>query len=116
MGKRVFALLLGRESRPVTLWVRDPAKASPFPALARQRTYLPGHPLPESVEVTADLDRVARCRHLILAVPSQALRSVWTHLAPLLVPDHTVVNTAKGIEVETALRLSQVLLQVPSTR
>lgn len=109
-----LALLLGRENRQVTLWVREPAKAD---ALSRSRvneTYLPGHALPESVEVTADLARVASRLHLILAVPSQALRSVWTDLAPLLTPDHTVVNAAKGIEVSTTLRLSEVLLGVPS--
>lgn len=109
-----LALLLAREGRPVTLWARDPAKASVLAKTRVNEAYLPGHRLPEAVEITSDLRRVARCSYLILAVPSQALRGIWTQLAPFVRDDHTVLNAAKGIEVATGLRLSQVLLQVPS--
>lgn len=106
-----LALMLARQGKRVVLWVRDAARAS---RLARSRIndpYLPGHALPELVEVTADLKTVAEPRHLILAVPSQALRSVWERMMPWVRPDHSVVNAAKGIEIATGRRLSEVLLE-----
>lgn len=109
-----LALLLAREGRRVTLWARDPAKACALAATRVNEWYLPGHRLPDEVEITADLVRVARSPYLILAVPSQVLRRVWQKLAPYVQDAHTVLNVAKGIEVATGLRLSQVLLQVPS--
>lgn len=109
-----LALMLGRERRSVVLWARDPAKASALAAARVNQAYLPGYWLPEAVEVTSDLKRVTRCPHLILAVPSQSLRSVWTQLVPWIRSEHAVLNAAKGIEVSTGQLLSQVLLEAPS--
>lgn len=109
-----LALLLARAGRKVTLWARDPAKAQ---RLARHRvneTYLPGHRLPETVDVTSQLAEAAQNEAIILAVPSQAVRALWTQLAPLITGRHSILNAAKGIEVATSLTLSQVLLEGPS--
>src|SRR5690606_35328045 len=56
------------------------------------------------------LEEVALLPFLIRAVPSQGLRSVWERLSPYITPMHSVVNTAKGIEIATGRRLSEVLL------
>lgn len=110
-----LALLLTRAGHPVTLWVRDPHRAQELAATRVNEAYLPGHRLPETVEVTSDLRQVARHEELILAVPSQALRAIWTQLSPHVTHRHRILNAAKGIEVSTALRLSEVLLHIPSS-
>ena len=100
-----LALLLGRETGRSTLWVREPAKAD---ALSRSRvneTYLPGHALPESVEVTADLARVAQPPP---SDPGSPIPGLAKRLDGPRTPSHSrrtrVVNAAKGIEVSTTLR------------
>jgi len=105
-----LSILLARRGRRVALWARDPAKAERLRTTRVNETYLPGHRLPEAVEVTSELEEVARLPFLILAVPSQGLRSVWERLSPYITPMHSVVNTAKGIEIATGRRLSEVLL------
>ena len=104
-----LAVLLARKGFDVTLWSRRSEHARELEQARENKAYLPGVPLPESVRITCDLREVARCSRLILAVPSQALRSLWERLRPLLGAGAAVLNTAKGLEAETGLRLSQVL-------
>ncbi|HNX92704.1 MAG TPA: NAD(P)H-dependent glycerol-3-phosphate dehydrogenase, partial [Syntrophomonas sp.] len=49
---------------------------------------------------------------LVLSVPSQVLRSVLQKLQPYIPVDAYIVNTAKGLEVSTGMRLSQVVKEV----
>lgn len=51
-------------------------------------------------------------RMVVLAVPSQAVREVLQLLRPLYQPKTILVNTAKGIEITSGMRLSQVAVDV----
>lgn len=104
-----LAVLVARKGIDVTLWSRRSEHVSELEARRENLTYLPGVRLPESVRVTSRLEEVARCDRLILAVPSQALRALWTRLRPLLGSEAAVLNAAKGLEAGTGLRLSQVI-------
>lgn len=104
-----LAVMLARHGHAVTLWARRPAHAASLVKTRTNEVYLPNIMLPPSIRVTAELADVPACPHIILAVPSQALRQTWQRLAPLLGPKHTVANAAKGLEIATGLRLSQVL-------
>jgi len=60
----------------VTLWTRDPAHAADLASTRENLRYLPGHRLPASVAVDADLGRCLHGAGLILAVvPTGALAS-----------------------------------------
>lgn len=107
-----LAVLLAKKGFEVVLWARRSEHVSELRTARENKAYLPGVPLPETVQVTGDLHEVAECRRLILAVPSQALRSLWERLRPLLNGDAAVLNAAKGLEARTGLRLSQVLEEV----
>ncbi len=104
-----LALLEARAGHVVTLWTRRAEGAAEI-ARSRRSPGLPGVDLPDAVTVTATLARaVAAAEVLILAVPAQSVRALARDLASLLPPSLPVVNAAKGLEVATGLRLTEVL-------
>ena len=73
------------------------------------RQYLPDILFPELLDITSDLSgAVKNASVVVLAVPSQAVRSL-SQACFLLSPETIVVNTAKGFEEQTLLRLTQVM-------
>jgi len=65
----------------VRLWARAPDHAATLQRDRENTRYLPGHRLPETIAVDADLDRVLKAAQLlILAVPSNALRGLLQSL------------------------------------
>lgn len=106
-----LALLLGRNGHRVRLW-------GPFPEYLeemRQRRenvrFLPGVPLPAELEMVADLAAAAAGADLlVLAAPAQYARGLCVRLAALRLPNEPLwVNVAKGIEVRTLLRMSELV-------
>lgn len=76
------------------------------------RHYLPGVKLPESIAITADVAAaVGGSDVLVLATPSHGLRQAAKQIAPLLPSGCVVVSATKGLELDTCLRMSEVLLQ-----
>lgn len=105
-----FAVHLARLGRSVTLVPRRSEQAA---ALATQRInadYLPGVTLPTELTVTADLGAaLAAADVVLLACPSQALRETATRVAKATNRVRLVVSLAKGLELGTHLRPSQVI-------
>lgn len=90
----------------LTLWVRDAAQLE---AMRRQREnarYLPGFPLPESIELSEDLIAALAQADLLLAVvPTAGLRVLLTQVAHSRVP---LLWACKGFEPGSAKLLHQV--------
>ncbi|MFH1372433.1 MAG: NAD(P)H-dependent glycerol-3-phosphate dehydrogenase [bacterium] len=107
-----IARLLAGNGLAATLWEFDPQD---FEILCSRRGHpdkLPGIILPESVSITNDPDdAVSDSSLIVLAIPSQALRSALVRLRGRL--DHTagLVNLAKGIETTTLSRMSEVITE-----
>jgi len=100
------------ERGPVRLytWEREHARAL---AEAREnRSFLPGFPLVAAVEPTADLAfALTGAELVVLALPSQALRSVLGAARGVL-PDVPLVIASKGIESGTWMLLTEVVADV----
>jgi glycerol-3-phosphate dehydrogenase (NAD(P)+) len=108
-----LTVLLARAGRHVTLWKRNQAEAEEMTKTRENRTYLPGIVIPANVTITSDLQAaVTASSNLIIAVPSQPLREVVESLKPYVTADYKVLSIAKGLEVHTLLRMTQVLAQV----
>lgn len=105
-----LAVLLAGNGNQVTLWGR---KEDGIEETARTRVnarFLPGVSIPYEIEVTADLDfAMSQTEMLVLSVPSQALRSVLRRIEHRVGNDVVIVNTAKGLEIGTHLRMSEVV-------
>lgn len=100
------AALAGRD---VILWGRDHDDIALMVAERENKKRLPGVRLHDRVTPTASLADAADARALLLAVPAQTLRGVVEALSLCLKGGIPVVITAKGIERETGLFLSDVV-------
>jgi glycerol-3-phosphate dehydrogenase (NAD(P)+) len=107
-----LALVLHDNGHEVVIWEFDPRQLSAVRNDGENRKFLPGIPLPASLEMTNDLGQsLEGAAAVVFAVPSHVVRPVAGRAAGMI-PDEThVVNVAKGIENETLMRMSEVLAQ-----
>jgi glycerol-3-phosphate dehydrogenase (NAD(P)+) len=108
-----FAKVLADAGSEVTLWSRRTSVAE---SIANERTnpdYLPGVVLPATLRSTSD-PRVALegADAVVLAVPSQSLRHNLTAWRNLIDPSATLISLAKGVELGTLRRMSEVVVEV----
>lgn len=108
-----LAKVLADGGSDVRIWARRPEVAERINSTGHNEDYLPGIALPSRVRATSDpaeaLDGVTT---VLLGVPAQQLRPNLEGWIPLLAPDATLVSLAKGIELGTLMRMTQVILQV----
>jgi glycerol-3-phosphate dehydrogenase (NAD(P)+) len=106
-----FGLILSDAGNDVTMWARRAELADTINAEHRNVDYFPTIDLPVSLRAVTDpQEAMAGADFVVLAVPSQSLRS---NLESWRIPaGSVVVSLAKGIELGTGLRMSQVVEQV----
>ncbi len=105
-----LAALLGDQGRQVALWVRSRQAAAELAATRQNTRYLPGVTLPDAVACTADLAAaVGGAGLVIIAVPSHAVRAAAAAAAPHIAAGAIIVSAAKGLEVGTLKRMSEVI-------
>jgi len=92
----------------VRIWCREEDQPDELRATRHSPYYLPGVALPESVDVSREID--ADADMAVLAVPSHAMRAVVTDLG--FARGTIRVSVAKGIENESLLRMSEVIRNV----
>jgi glycerol-3-phosphate dehydrogenase (NAD(P)+) len=107
-----LAVLLGRQQRPVKLWPRRPEQARAIAQARENSLYLPGIALPEKVQICpSPAEAIELSKFIILALPAKGMRRIAELSAPFLQPDQAVLSAAKGLEPETAKRMSEVLAE-----
>jgi glycerol-3-phosphate dehydrogenase (NAD(P)+) len=105
-----FALVVSDAGNHVTLWARRPQLADMINIEHRNPDYFPDLQLPASLKAVSDPQQaMAGADFVVLAVPAQALRS---NLSQWRIPENAiVVSLAKGIELGTGLRMSEVIVE-----
>jgi glycerol-3-phosphate dehydrogenase (NAD(P)+) len=110
-GTTVAALAAGNV--PTTLWSRRPELAEQIDTEHENGDYLAGFRLPEALRATADLEEAVLCADvLVVGVPSQGFRGALEAAKPYLRPWVPVVSLSKGLELDTRLRMSQIIEDV----
>jgi glycerol-3-phosphate dehydrogenase (NAD(P)+) len=113
-----FALVVSDAGNQVTLWARRPELADKINFDHCNPDYFPDLTLPESLQAVSDPQQaMSGADFVVLAVPSQSLRSNLSHW--LIPEDAIVVSLAKGIELGSDLRMSEVIAeagQIPLER
>lgn len=105
-----LAILLHYNGHNVTLWENEWLYARSLDKSRVNEKFLPGIPIPKEIDITHDLDKAAVNKNMIvMAVPSQYLRSVVRKLKYTDVKNTLFVSVAKGIETKTLLTMSQML-------
>jgi glycerol-3-phosphate dehydrogenase (NAD(P)+) len=108
-----YAKVLADAGRDVVLWCRRESVAATISADRANPDYLDGVVLPDRLSATVDLEgALAGADAVALAVPSQSLRENLTVFRDLLPDAGPVVSLAKGIEVGTGLRMSELVERV----
>ncbi|MEI6638311.1 MAG: NAD(P)H-dependent glycerol-3-phosphate dehydrogenase [Chlorobium sp.] len=110
-----LAVLLAKKGYQVRLWAHRPEFAFMLDAERQNLRYLKGVPFPDTLQVTHHLPLLVSWAEMIVtAVPSQALRETIFGFKDIALDGKIVVNVAKGIEIGTGKRMSEVLLEVLS--
>ncbi len=95
---------------PVTQWMRDEALAEDINTKRRNTRYLPDYEINANVHATTDVvEAVSGADIIFVAIPSKAFASVVDQVADKLRPDQIMISTAKGIQEEGFLLMSEIL-------
>jgi glycerol-3-phosphate dehydrogenase (NAD(P)+) len=109
----VLALLLASSGIKTRIWGAFSQSVDQLIQDRENRRYLPGYPIPETIELTSEDNLALAGGDLILnAIPTQHIRSVWQRLAGHLPEGVPVVSVSKGVENETLLRPTQIINDV----
>lgn len=103
-----LAISLASDGRPVGLWARDPAHVADMVAARENRSKLANRRFPDSLSVTSTLSEFAPKNILLVAVPTQSLRS-FLETNRAAISDQHLVLCCKGIEKSTGLLPTQVV-------
>jgi glycerol-3-phosphate dehydrogenase (NAD(P)+) len=107
-----LAVHLACLDRHVRLWTIEGDVVADMTARRANAAYLPDVTLPPLVEPTASLaDALRGASIVVAAVPTQAMRPVVRQAASVLAPDAIVVSAAKGLELDTHRRMSEVVAE-----
>lgn len=105
-----LGLVLARKGYDITLWEFNKERAEEIQKDRENKRYLPGIKFPDNLNVTYVKEGLLKgIKYVVFSVPSQVLRGVIREFSNDLTEDMLLVNTAKGIEVSTGMRLSEVM-------
>lgn len=111
------AALLARKGHDVFVWARDSALADQINKNNKNPRYLKDLILPKNITVSSNLaETVAECGLVVLAVPSHAMRPIVGNLNEYLKKEMPIISLAKGLEVESRLRMSEVINEETNER
>ncbi len=105
-----LAILLHNNGHEVTLWEYKRSYAKALNRSRENKLLLPGIKIPKEINITHSLSESCENKHMIvLAVPSQFIRSVLKEMKRYDFSDTIFVSVAKGIEKDTLLTVSQII-------
>ena len=108
-----LAKLLADAGGEVTLWARRSEVADNINSSRLNPGYLPDVQLPAGIRATADpAEALNGVTTVLLAMPAQTMRTNLEQWVGLITRGATLVSAAKGIELGTLMRMSQVIVDV----
>jgi glycerol-3-phosphate dehydrogenase (NAD(P)+) len=108
-----LSILLQKNAHTVGLWTYSQEYADEIIHHHENISFLPGIRIPEEISVTTDIVEATTSKDLVVvAVPSQFIRSIARQSADVDFSKTLVVHVAKGIEHHTLKTISEVLVEV----
>jgi glycerol-3-phosphate dehydrogenase (NAD(P)+) len=105
-----LALMMCEKGHRVTLWTIEEDVAEAIAVGRENSRYLSGHYIPAEIDVTMEMAEALQGVDIVaLTVSSHAVREVSRLMAVHISPGITVVDFAKGMEVETGQRMTEVI-------
>ncbi|HUT47086.1 MAG TPA: NAD(P)H-dependent glycerol-3-phosphate dehydrogenase [Sedimentisphaerales bacterium] len=111
----VLGMLLCEKGIAARIWGYDRRQLEETAKNRENRKFLPGYKLPKELEFEHDDKRIMSGVDLIIsAVPCQFMRQIWNRLKEHVHEGVPIVSVAKGIENNTLLRPTEIILSVLS--
>lgn len=108
-----LAVVAARAGHSVRLWSRNAAVVSSINEQRINLRYLSSASIPAAVTATGDIDAALHDASMVLlAVPSHAARETLTAMSSHLNEAAIIVSVAKGIEIESGKRISEIAKEV----
>ncbi len=108
-----MAVVLGNKRIPVSIWAREKNVVRGINTNHVNPEYLSDVTLPESVSANEALEETLAGADMVLfATPSHTIREVATKVKPLITGQEIIVTISKGIEKDTLMAPSQILVDV----
>jgi glycerol-3-phosphate dehydrogenase (NAD(P)+) len=108
-----IAVLLGNKGYSVSIWAREPEIVEGINKNGINPEYLTDIKLPESVEAFKSIEETVKDAEMIVfSTPTHALREVAKKTKPHLAGNEILVSVAKGIEQDSLMTPSQILVDV----
>jgi len=105
-----LAIILARNGSEVLLWARTQEEATALESARENLRLLPRFPFPPGMRTTASAEEATYGADMVvLAVPSKSLRENVRGLLPYMNRHSIVLSATKGLEKDTANRMSQVM-------
>jgi glycerol-3-phosphate dehydrogenase (NAD(P)+) len=106
-----LAVYLAENGHDVRLWSHGEEQRHRLRSERENVTYLPGVRIPDSIGIVEDIVDAASAPIVVIATPTQFIRSTLAPVDPALLGDAVVVSVSKGIERGSLLRISQMLAE-----
>lgn len=107
-----LALVLAKKGYEVIMWTLSKEQADKINKTKENIDYLPEILLPNNISVTTNIEEAVKdSKIIVLAVPSQAIRSISSQIKSFIKDEQILVDVAKGLEKGSGLRLSEVCKQ-----
>lgn len=105
-----LAILLQQNSHKITLWEYDGNYAKEIALSRDNKIYLPGITIPKEISITDSVEEACSNKQMIvIAVPTQFIRSVLINMKSFDFKNTTFVSVAKGIEKDTLKTVSHII-------
>lgn len=107
-----LAILLRKKGYIVTLWSAFEAYAKILDRTRKNPNFLKGVNIPDDIRITSDISQALDTSLLVVATPSEYLRSVLNRSVNYYDKSVPVLSVVKGIEDSTLCRMSEVISDV----
>jgi glycerol-3-phosphate dehydrogenase (NAD(P)+) len=109
-----LSIVLGRkESHRVRLWAHETEVCESISARRVNEKFLPGLHIPDCVTPCNDLvEALAGAAIVVSVMPSQHCRRLFERMRPHLGTEAVIVSATKGLEENSLLRMTEVIVQV----
>lgn len=107
-----LAIILSNNGHEVTLWEYNKHYVKELKKYYENKVFLPGIKIPREIEITNSLKDASSDKHMIvIAVPTQFIRSVLKQIRKISFKNTTFVSVSKGIEKDTLLTVNHIIME-----
>lgn len=105
-----LAIMLAKKGIEVNIWDRNQLVVDDINIKRENIKYLHGAVVPAGITASTSIEEVVKSsEYIVLAVPSHVIRKICSDIKKFINENQIIVCIAKGIELESGKRLSQVI-------